>query len=93
MSSRAKLSDRVVFVVWHDRVQLERQAAAQGQLAAAACPQSPATDTVAPGHPGRRQGRHESREVVKRRDFRATDGPVPLPDGSIIFWNFPTRPL
>ena len=63
-----------------------RPAAAQGQA-----PQAPATDTVAPDIPGVVKGGTKV-EVVKQ-GFRATDGPVPLPDGSLIFWNFPDKTI
>jgi gluconolactonase len=68
-----------------------RQAAAQGKPAAAPAPQAPATDTVAPDIPGVVKGGTKV-EVVKQ-GFRATDGPVPLPDGSLIFWNFPDKTI
>jgi gluconolactonase len=69
----------------------QRQAAAQGQPASAPAPQAPATDTVAPDIPGVVKGGTKV-EVVKQ-GFRATDGPVPLPDGSLIFWNFPEKTI
>jgi sugar lactone lactonase YvrE len=67
------------------------QAAAQGQPAPAPAAQAPATDTVAPDIPGVVKGGTKA-EVVKQ-GFRATDGPVPLPDGSLIFWNFPDKTI
>ena len=69
----------------------QRHAAAQSQPAPAPAPQAPATDTVAPDIPGVVKGGTKV-EVVKQ-GFRATDGPVPLPDGSIIFWNFPEKTI
>jgi gluconolactonase len=69
----------------------QRHAAAQGQPAPAPAPQAPATDTVAPDIPGVVKGGTKV-EVVKQ-GFRATDGPVPLSDGSIIFWNFPDKAI
>lgn len=60
----------------------QKQGAAQAQ-------KGPATDTVAPDIPGVVRGG----TVVKvvKDGFTATDGPVPLPDGSLIFWDFPSR--
>ena len=60
----------------------QRHGAAQTQ-------QGPATDTVAPDIPGVVKGG----TVVKvvKDGFTATDGPVPLPDGSLIFWDFPSK--
>ena len=69
----------------------QRQAVAQGQPPPAPAPQVPATDTVAPDIPGVVKGGTKV-EVVKQ-GFRATDGPVPLPDGSLIFWNFPDKTI
>ncbi len=69
----------------------QRHGAAQGQPAAVPAPQAPATDTVAPDIPGVVKGGTKV-EVVKQ-GFRATDGPVPLPDGSLIFWNFPDKTI
>src|SRR5687768_18415255 len=69
----------------------QRHAAAQSQPAPAPAPQAPATDTVAPDIPGVVKGGTKV-EVVKQ-GFRATDGPVPLPDGSLIFWNFPDKTI
>jgi gluconolactonase len=56
---------------------------------AAQAPKAPATDTVAPDIPGVVKGG----TVVKvvKDGFTATDGPVPLPDGSLIFWDFPSK--
>lgn len=62
----------------HGRVQ------AQGQ-------EPPATDTTAPNIPGVVAGGTKV-EVVKQ-GFRATDGPVPLPDGSLLFWNYPDKTI
>lgn len=55
--------------------------AAQGQA-----PQAPAADTVAPDIPGVVKGGTKV-EVVKQ-GFKTTDGPISLPDGSLIFWDF-----
>ena len=68
-----------------------RHAAAQGQPPPAPAPQAPATDTVAPDIPGVVKGGTKV-EVVKQ-GFKATDGPVPLPDGSLIFWSFPDKTI
>jgi len=69
----------------------QTHAAAQGQPAPVPAPQAPATETVAPDIPGVVKGGTKV-EVVKQ-GFRATDGPVPLPDGSLIFWNFPDKAI
>jgi gluconolactonase len=46
-------------------------------------PQAPATDTIAPQIPGVVAGGTKV-EVVKQ-GFRATDGPIALPDGTVLF--------
>jgi len=90
MSPKVKLL--IVLCLWSGVTAFaQRHAAAQGQPAPAAAPQAPATDTVAPDIPGVVKGGTKA-EIVKQR-FRATDGPVPLPDGSIIFWNFPDKTI
>jgi gluconolactonase len=54
-------------------------------------PQAPATDTIAPHIPGVVAGGTKV-EVVKQ-GFRATDGPIGLPDGTVLFWNFPEKTI
>src|ERR1700752_2208378 len=53
--------------------------------------QAPATDTIAPNIPGVVAAGTKV-EVVKQ-GFRATDGPIALPDGTLLFWNFPDKTI
>src|SRR5689334_20165023 len=53
------------------------------QGGAAAPPEPPATDTVAPNIPGVVAGGAKVQAISG--DFNGTEGPVHLPDGSIIF--------
>ena len=80
-----------LFLLCYVAIAGQTHGAAQGQPAPAPAPQAPATDTVAPDIPGVVKGGTKV-EVVKQ-GFRATDGPVPLPDGSLIFWNFPDKTI
>ena len=64
----------------------QQQAATQSAPA-----QAPATDTIAPNIPGVVAGGTKV-EVVKQ-GFRATDGPISLPDGTVVFWNFPDKTI
>jgi len=57
--------------------------AGQGQPQGAALAQAPATDTFAPGIPG--VVAEGARVQVLRDDFQGTEGPIALPDGSMIF--------
>src|SRR3990172_3337412 len=60
------------------RAQAPPPAAAQGQAA-----QPPATDTVAPDIPGVVAG--GTRVQVIKEGFQGTEGPIALPDGTLIF--------
>jgi gluconolactonase len=80
-----------LFLLCYVAIAGQTHGAAQGQPAPVPAPQAPATDTVAPDIPGVVKGGTKV-EVVKQ-GFRATDGPVPLPDGSLIFWNFPDKAI
>ena len=49
-------------------------------------PLPPATDTVAPNIPGVVAG--GTKVQVVKEGFKSTDGPIGLPDGSLLFWDF-----
>jgi gluconolactonase len=58
-------------------------ATAYGQAAQAPPPAPPATDTVAPDIPGVVKG--GTKVTVIKEGFQGTEGPIALPDGSVVF--------